>query len=89
MLREEAPLAEQAQRLVDKANANGGSDNITAALIPAPADAPPRSGMARGRQTSGRATMNVGTVRKRRRALRWTGAAVGLAVILVSVWRWS
>ncbi len=86
VLRKEAPLPERAQRLVDKANANGGSDNITAALIPAPADAPPRSGMARGRPTSSRATMKKGTVRRRRRS-HWRERVVELAPALRSYLR--
>ena len=88
LLREETPLADRAQRLVDKANANGGSDNITVALIPAPADAPPKPEVARTRQVPSLATRHVPIVRKRRRTVRWTGAAAGVAVILTTAWFW-
>ena len=88
VLGEEIPIAEKARRLVDKANANGSSDNITVVLIPAPADAPHKPDMARTRQIPSLATENVRTVRKRRRALWWTSAAAGIAVILTTAWFW-
>ena len=88
LLREATPVAERARRLVDQANASGGSDNITVALIPAPADAPPKPEMARTRQVPSLATRSMPAVQKRRRAVWWTSAAAGILVTLASGWYW-
>ena len=86
VLREEAPLAERAQRLVDKANANGGSDNITVALIPAPADAPQQPDVVPTREIPSLGTGEVRAVRKRRRTRRWSSAAVAIFAVGALAW---
>ena len=88
LLRDVKPIAERARRLVDQANVNGGSDNITVALIPAPANAPPKPAAARTRQIPALATQNMPAVGKRRRAVWWTSAAAGVLLTLASGWYW-
>ena len=83
------PLVERAQRLVDQANANGGSDNITVALIPAPADAPPTLGLADTRETPSLTAGTGRAVRIPRRAVWWTGAVVGVFLTLAGGWYWQ
>ena len=86
VLREETPMAERAQRLVDKGNANGGSDNITVALIPAPADAPHKPDVVRTREIPSLATGKVRIASKRRRAAWRISAAAGIVAILTLAW---
>ena len=88
ILGEETTIGEKAQRLVDTANANGGSDNITVALIPAPADT--------GRQPMAAATRKIrsitvgtkGSGRKWRRVVGWAVAGVVIAAIVTAGWLW-
>lgn len=89
ILGEEVPIGEKAQRLIDKANDNGGSDNITVALIPAPATA--------GRKPEPRATRKIpsigvataGRARKRRRVVGWVIAAVVFVAVSSAAWHWQ
>ena len=88
VLREEKTLAEKAQRLVDAANANGGSDNVTVALIPARAAAPHTPDAARTREIPAMAAGHLHAANGRRRAVWWTSVAAGIAVILTAAWFW-
>ena len=85
VLREETPMAEKARRLVDRANAAGGSDNITVALIPAPPGARPKPAVTRTREIRSIGTREAG---KRRRAVRWTAATACVAAVLAAGWYW-
>ena len=85
VLREEIPMAEKARRLVDRANAAGGSDNITVALIPAPPGARPKPAVTRTREIH---AIGTGEAGKRRRAARWTAATACVAAVLAAGWYW-
>ena len=88
VLREELPMAEKAQRLVDEANANGGSDNITVALIPAPAGARHMPADDRTREIPTYAIGKLRPGRKRRRIVWWTSVAAGIVAISAMAWIW-
>ena len=88
VLGEENSIAEKAQRLVDNANANGGSDNITVALIPASAGARPAPTVARTREIPSIEAGRAPTARKWRRAVGWASVAVGIAAIATAGWLW-
>ena len=88
VLGEQTPIAEKARRLVEEANARGGSDNITVALIPAPADARRKPALTRTREIPCIVTGEVRAARLRRRAIGWTGVAAGIAAVLTAAWLW-
>ena len=81
----DATPADKARRLIDMANANGGSDNITVVLIPAPGDAAPRPAEARTRELP---SVGIGDGRVRPAPVGpvlWAGAAL-LAAVSVAGW---
>ena len=79
----DALASEKAQELIDLANANGGGDNITVALIPAPADARPRPIESRTRKMP---AVGGGRPRKaaRIRLIGWASAAAVAAAALAA-----
>ena len=88
VLGEEAPIQEKAQRLIDKANDNGGSDNITVVLIPAPATAGRKPDVTRTRKIPSIPIGTAGAGRKRRRVVAWAIAAVLVTAIATAGWFW-
>ena len=86
VLGEETPLREKAQRLIDTANANGGSDNITVALIPAPAEAGPKPVVTATRKIRSIPAGTSVVARKRRRVVGWAIAAVVILAISTAAW---
>ena len=86
VLGEETPIGEKAQRLIDKANANGGSDNITVALIPAPAEAGPKPVVTATRKIRSIPAGTSFVARKRRRVVGWAIAAVVILAISTAAW---
>ena len=88
VLGEEAPIREKAQHLIDKANANGGSDNITVVLIPAPPKAGRKPDVTRTRKIPSIPIGTAGAGRKRRRVVAWVIAAVLVTAIATAGWFW-
>ena len=88
LLGEEVPIGEKAQRLIDKANDNGGSDNITVALIPAPATAERKPEPRATRKIPSIGAATAGRARKRRRVVAWAMAAVLVMAIAAAGWVW-
>ena len=86
VLGEEAPIQEKAQRLIDKANDNGGSDNITVVLIPAPATAGRKPEPTATRKIPSIGVATAGRARKRRRVIAWAMAAVLVMAIMAAGW---
>ena len=86
VLGEEAPIREKAQHLIDKANANGGSDNITVVLIPAPATAGRKPEPTATRKIPSIGVATAGRARKRRRVVGWAIAAVVILAISTAAW---
>ena len=89
VLGEEAPIQEKAQRLIDKANDNGGSDNITVVLIPAPATAGRNPEPTATRKIPSIGVATAGGARKRRRVVAWAIAAVVLVAVSSAAWYWQ
>ena len=88
VLRRKLPMAEKAQRLVDEANAKGGSDNITVALIAAPAEAQNKPAQERTREIPTYRNGKVRTGRKSRTVVWWTSLATAVVAISVMAWIW-
>ena len=88
VLGEEAPIGDKAQRLIDKANDNGGSDNITVALIPAPATARSKPEPRATRKIPSIGVAAAGRARRRRRVVAWGMAAVLVMAIAAAGWVW-
>ena len=88
VLGEEAPIGDKAQRLIDKANDNGGSDNITVALIPAPATARPKPEPRATRKIPSIGVAAAGRARNRRRVVAWAIATVVFVAVSSAAWHW-